>query len=448
MSKTFCILPWIHLSTRPNGEMRVCCTANASGANIQAPESGIGVLRTDQGLPANFHTTTLNEAVNNEYMKNIRKKMLNDEIPASCTKCFVEENNSHISKRIWETKKWEKIVDVKELIENTKEDGSIIPNLKYIDFRMGNNCNLACVMCSPHDSTGWISDWKKIFPQIENPELKKHRDWNEKGQTHGSSYNWFKNEKFWHEFFNQLPNILQLYFAGGEPLIMPHHERLIKEISETEFAKNIELRYNSNITVIPDWLFSVWSKFKKVIFHASVDDIFERNDYIRFPSKFENIVKNLHVLDNSPNNVEVTIACAVQLLNIWSLPDFIIWKANQNFKKINSWPNSAGMINTHFVYHPPQLDVRVLPKEIKQLLTEKYKKDIVEIEKLHKLIAPNIDYETWRNNSHGIVRLEGILKHCLSEDINRFEQTKEWLNLLDKTRNTDYQEIFKELKGF
>ena len=29
-TKTFCALPWMHLSTRPNGHMRVCCTANAS----------------------------------------------------------------------------------------------------------------------------------------------------------------------------------------------------------------------------------------------------------------------------------------------------------------------------------------------------------------------------------------------------------------------------------
>jgi len=29
-SKTFCALPWMHLSTRPDGAMRVCCTANAS----------------------------------------------------------------------------------------------------------------------------------------------------------------------------------------------------------------------------------------------------------------------------------------------------------------------------------------------------------------------------------------------------------------------------------
>ena len=25
-SDTFCLLPWVHLSTRPDGSMRVCCT--------------------------------------------------------------------------------------------------------------------------------------------------------------------------------------------------------------------------------------------------------------------------------------------------------------------------------------------------------------------------------------------------------------------------------------
>ena len=30
-SCTFCVLPWIHFAKRPNGDMRLCCSANASG---------------------------------------------------------------------------------------------------------------------------------------------------------------------------------------------------------------------------------------------------------------------------------------------------------------------------------------------------------------------------------------------------------------------------------
>ena len=70
-SKTFCALPWMHLSTRPNGHMRVCCTANASGVAVNANStnktvSESGVLRNDDGKPSNLATTGLMESWNNE----------------------------------------------------------------------------------------------------------------------------------------------------------------------------------------------------------------------------------------------------------------------------------------------------------------------------------------------------------------------------------------------
>ena len=36
-SYTFCALPWIDLSSRPDGKMRTCCTSNAS--SVQDPDS-------------------------------------------------------------------------------------------------------------------------------------------------------------------------------------------------------------------------------------------------------------------------------------------------------------------------------------------------------------------------------------------------------------------------
>ena len=53
-SDTFCILPWIHLSTRPDGSMRVCCTANASsvGATNDKEHGGrVGIVKTEDGKP-------------------------------------------------------------------------------------------------------------------------------------------------------------------------------------------------------------------------------------------------------------------------------------------------------------------------------------------------------------------------------------------------------------
>jgi hypothetical protein len=84
LTDTFCILPWAHLSTRPNGHMRVCCTANASSAaatNDKKWGGEVGILKNDDGKPANLNHTTLSQGWNNGYMKSIRKQMLNGEVP-------------------------------------------------------------------------------------------------------------------------------------------------------------------------------------------------------------------------------------------------------------------------------------------------------------------------------------------------------------------------------
>ena len=105
-SKTFCALPWMHLSTRPDGAMRVCCTANASNVGAtNAKELGakVGELRTEEGKPANLNVAGLTESWNNSYMRNVRKQMLAGERPPSCNKCYKEEEAGHRSKRQWET---------------------------------------------------------------------------------------------------------------------------------------------------------------------------------------------------------------------------------------------------------------------------------------------------------------------------------------------------------
>jgi hypothetical protein len=102
-TKTFCVLPWIHLATRPNGDMRLCCSANASGAGT---DHTLGIVKTDTGEHLNFSNTTPMEAWNSEYMRSVRTTMMDGKIPTSCTKCFDEESKGVASKRIWETATW------------------------------------------------------------------------------------------------------------------------------------------------------------------------------------------------------------------------------------------------------------------------------------------------------------------------------------------------------
>jgi hypothetical protein len=429
MSRTFCPLPWIHLATRPNGDVRVCCTANASGAGAEDNKE-VGLLTKD-GVNMNLQHHTLAEVWNSDYMKTVRLQMLNNEIPASCTKCFEEESKGIVSKRQWETNVWKERIDVNSIIDRTKSDGSLPVDIPYFDLRLGNLCQLKCIMCSPHDSSSWIKEWKAQYPKYKTIELKQDQHWNI-----DFDYTWYKKGSFLEEMRQQAHNIRELYFAGGEPLLIPEHYKILEFMVETGAAKNCILRYNSNGLELPEKLFELWNHFKQIKFNFSVDSFGDRNDYIRYPSKWLDVVANLKRLDDTPNNITVNIACAVQLLNVITIPELVHWKESMNFKKINLPPYGAGLVGTHLVYLPSYLNVRVLPHHLK-----------IKVEK-------NVEYFCSRrtndaefvNNPYGLKRWHGLVKYMMAEDwSHKIPTLLDYLEITDNQRGTDFRKTFPEL---
>ncbi len=458
-SETFCILPWVHLSSRPDGAMRVCCTANASSVgptNDKKYGGQVGVLKDEEGRPNNLNVSDFLSSWNSTYMRNVRKQMLNGEQPPSCVKCFKEESAGHNSKRMWETEYWSKRVDLDQLIRETQEDGSVPPKLTYIDLRFGTKCQLACVMCSPHDSSGWVKDWKAVYPTLKNESIKNVWQWENKGSINGSSYNWHKqNPVFWKQFYDQIPNMQQVYFAGGESLVIDEHYEILEECIRQGHAKNLEIRYNSNGVEWRDDLFDLWKEFKIVRFHYSVDSIGSMNEYIRYPSKWDRTEEVFHILDNeTSNNVEVTVACAVNALNIYYIPDFLKWKLTKGFRKINMWPFGAGGINYHFVYWPPYLNVKSLPAWFKDECERKYEEFIPWWQDNWELGVPSwhkgrVTYDKFINASYGVNRLRGMIRFMKSEDWapTRLPEMQEYLEALDKHRGNSFYATFPEMAG-
>ena len=441
-TETFCVLPWIHMATRPNGDMRLCCTSNASGAG---DNHEVGLVKMEDGKPANFGKHTPLEAWNNDYMKSVRTTMLNGVIPASCTGCFKEESQGIVSKRIWETGTWHRDdngVDIPELIRQTKEDGTVPENLKYLDLRLGHTCNIKCVMCSPHDSSKWVADHKKLIPVLQDPEVKRQMQWDRKTFNN----KWHEKDSFWKEINAQIPNLRQVYFAGGEPLMIKEHKMFIKEIIRQGYQDKILLRYNSNGLLVDEELIELWSKFHKVKFAVSVDASFERDDYIRFPTKFADVERTLHMLDNTPDNIHISMATAVQIFNIKHMPDFIKWKINSNFKKMNiglvgGVKMGGGLVNMHLVHIPTFLNITILPEQDKQEVRERFAE-------LKTWLWENYtqDDDFWIHNPSGWSKWEGLLTHMDSADNSHLlPGFKEYVNKLDAIRKLNAADIFPEL---
>lgn len=430
MKNTFCPLPWIHLATRPNGDVRVCCTANASGAGIEDNKE-IGLVKKD-GIIMNLREHTVEEVWNSEYMRNIRLQMLNGVVPTSCRKCFDEEAKGIKSKRNWETEVWSERLNIDNIVSQTSEDGSVPANIPYFDLRLGNMCNLKCIMCSPHDSSSWIKDWKLQYPKYKLTELKQDQEWNSK-----FDYTWYKKGSFINSIKSQAKNIKELYFAGGEPLMIPEHYSILQFMIDEGHARNCILRYNSNGTEMSDRLLEMWEHFKQVKFNFSIDAIEDKNEYIRYPSKWKSVVNNIKLLDESSDNVVVNLACAVQVLNISSISELAQWKIDQNFKKINVPPYGAGLIGLHLVYLPSYLNVRVLPKDIKEQVSQS----------LHSFLDSIKTFE-FINNSYGKQRWLGIIDYMNSEDWSqKLPLLTQYLDVCDQSRNLNFRSVFSELSG-
>lgn len=428
MSDTFCVLPWIHLATRPNGDVRLCCTTNASGADV-VDSKDVGLVTKD-GVHMNLREHSLSEVWNSSYMKDVRLKMLNNEIPASCTKCFEEEKNGVVSKRQWESVVWQERLDIKQIVDKTSSDGSLPVEIPYFDLRLGNMCQLKCVMCSPHDSSAWIKEWKLQYPQYKLIELKQDQQWD---KTY--DYTWYQKGSFLDTMKDQAHNIKELYFAGGEPLLIPEHYKILEFMVETGNARNCILRYNSNGLELPEKLFELWNHFKQVKFNFSVDAVGARNDYIRYPSQWKDVVANLERLDDTPDNITVNIACAVQVLNVLTIPDLVRWKEGKKFKKINLPPFGAGLIGTHLVYLPSYLNVRVLPSHLKQKVTET----------VNSFCSTRTDNE-FMSNPYGYKRWQGLVQYMNQEDwSHKLPMLLEYLEVTDSTRGLNFRNIFPEL---
>jgi hypothetical protein len=440
-SETFCVLPWIHMATRPNGDARLCCVANASGAHTG--NHGVGLVKKENGDAANFGKDTPLSAFNNDYMKDVRKTMLEGKVPASCTKCFEEEANGVVSKRLWEMYEWNRDgLDINKLINDTSQEGEVPPVIRYFDLRLGHTCNLKCVMCSPHDSSGWVKDHAKLVTMTTSSLVLNQINWN---KQQFNNY-WFEKPEFWDDIFDQIPNITQLYFAGGEPLMIKEHRIFLDEIIKRGYAGNISLRYNSNGIFVNEDIINVWSKFKQVRYAFSLDAITERNNYIRYPTKWDDIVKSLWIMDNSPDNIHCAIACAVQALNIKHIIDFAKWKLQQGFKKINKfkldeYETGGGIINLHLLFIPTFLSARILPPEDKEEIRQAFSAFKTWLWENYRQ-----DDNFWIDNPYGWKRWEGILKFVMAEDhSNLLPDFKEYINNLDNIRSLNAKDVFPEL---
>lgn len=411
-SKSFCVLPWIHSFVNSNGAYQICCISEEHHHGILDKK---GEYFNIQNRPA------LDEVMNSEMMKDLRLKMINGEWSPPCRRCLETETNGGSSRRNIENEEYKKLIP--DLISKTKTDGTIDVKFKSIDYRLGNKCNLQCRMCNPLSTSNWIKEWNEL--KTENEHLTVEM------QNHFSSFTWPEDELLFDELREKLDGVERIHFAGGEPLISSQMANILKECIKLDQSKNITISYNTNVTVLPKDVLELWKEFKEIKILCSVDGHGSVNDYIRYPSKWAIIDRNLRFLDEHADEFkvsEIILSCTLQIYNALYIKDLFGYV--KQFKKIDPVVN---LINLHF---PEYMSTQVLPESAKKVATERLEAVIKDLEK--------------RNITHSfhVSNLQQAIAFMNKKDrtVNLIS-FKKFNAAFDKKKNTKLSNVLPELNS-
>lgn len=442
MSDTFCPLPWIGYSIRSNGSVRICCHAN------QGPTRGILLKENNTSFRYN---DSIDDSRNSKTLKNVRLSLLNKKWHPECVRCMREFNSGLKTRNRSETLFWEKYFTEEDARRLTKSDGSIDTSkisLRYFDLRFGNTCNLRCRMCGPTDSSGWFREYEAIYgtntydDYSETAEKIKIVKEGNKYIAEGKPYDWYKENIFWEEISKYKDSMKLVYIVGGEPLIIHEHYDFLDECVESGYSKGMVIEYNTNLTVIPERAIKIWKNFKYVKFGVSIDGVGKVNDYIRWPSKFSTIEKNLKLLDEAEANYMLWTSCTMSVYNLLNLPELVIWKIRQGFKKVN---NSSYylLVTAHPLHRPNYMNIKMFPKESADVI-EKHLRDSIQ-RVANELVKTNtLDLEQHVKVYSSII--EGYIKFMHQEDYSRFIP-KFWRinNRTDEVRGCKLEDYIPEI---
>ena len=405
ISPTFCILPWLHMATRTWGDVTPCCVG--------------------EPLKDNLNKSTFSKTWNSKSLRQLRKAMLKGQESPLCQRCYDEEKVNIASHRVRSNEYWKKYYSYQNLIKKTNSKGHFNGQAIYLDLRLGNKCNLECTMCGPQETIRWESLSDKIQKQAKTQLLKKYiRDHQIFIKTAPSKL-WYEREQIKEDLYKQIPFLKRVTIAGGEPFLIKEHYHFLEECRRQKASQNISLHYHTNGTVLSSELFDKWKDFERVFIFISLDDIEDRNRYIRYPCSWRRIENNLEMISKSaPKNVHYKILCTIQIKNIFYFDEFLSYFSKKSSKALNFYDD---LIHTEVVHHPYFLSCQILPQKIKNIISKKFKN-------IYK------NYPT-RNN-----RFQTLIQFMNAQDKSELLPVfKDYIQALDKSRGTDFQKTFPEL---
>jgi len=387
-SDVFCILPWIHLHAYPDGRAYPCCLAKY--------ENHVGSLREN----------TMEEIWRDKPMQELRNNMLNEIKSEVCTKCYEQEDNGFFSMRNSSNKNFGhhiKTLDSDEF------------KIRYYDIRFSNLCNLACRSCGDVFSSNWVKEAKKM-------------QWLKPDHPNVSYAGRYKTDA-WEQLLPHIPYLEEVYFAGGEPLMMQEHYDLLKELLR-QGRNDVKLVYNTNFTELVfkgDSVLPLWNEFECVSIGASLDASYERAELMRHGTVWSKVVKNREEMLKICPTVDFYVSSTLSIMNSYHLPDFHKEWIELELVRPMDW-------NINILQSPEYYRIDVLPEVMKEEVVQKYNDHIEYLKPL----------DEFSRASKGYMAAVNYITN--TDNTKHISELKNKLSFLDRYRNQNFYSVFPELE--
>jgi radical SAM protein with 4Fe4S-binding SPASM domain len=357
-SRTFCMYPWIHLHAYPTGEAYPCCHA----------EMGVGQI-------GNCRNNTLEEIWNSNAQRRLRSDMLTETENPACGRCYEQEKSGFFSGRQSANKHHGHNI---ARVHDTQTDGHVDQfEMTYWDIRFSNLCNLRCRSCGHIFSSHWYQDQAKL---AGGDWAKNHTVLNIAGRS---------ETDMWEQLQPHLDYVEQIYFAGGEPLMMEEHYLILEEL-ERRGRFDVRLIYNTNFTQVKlkhRTVFDYWRKFKSVAVGASLDAAGARGEYIRKGTDWAQVEANRRQMLEECPGVDFYISPTLSILNAMHLPDFH-----------RDWVEKGLLrpqdLNVNILQDPAYFRIDIAPPEYKQRIQYRFEQHLAWLRPLDQLNRATVGFES------------------------------------------------------
>jgi radical SAM protein with 4Fe4S-binding SPASM domain len=350
MSSVYCTAPFNGLTIREDGHVRTCCSGSVSLGNLN-----------QESIENIQHSPILNQ---------IRESMLKNDFHENCETCVSLEHSSGLSSL--------REHYLKFYPEHNKFQ------LKNIDVRWNNTCNLSCMYCTPKFSSTWAD------------RLNNHSS---------SPVKSYQGELL--DFILQrIDEIDEISLVGGEPMLMKQNYELIAKLPGTARI-SILTNLSYDLERLPCMPKLLSRPRKNTIWNISCENINQQFEYVRNGAKWDQLETNLKFLVRHWPD-DVTINMVYSVFGAFDLIETVQRFHQLGIKKFNFQP----------YYGPSAIDVFSMPPVV-QLLAGQILDNVV------KLHYKNIHPED--RDFYPLANLD-LIKAKLAQAQGNFCSKKEFYN--------------------